>query len=248
MMISGCIEESKSTNSTTKLTISAASSMSQSLIQLKDMFESEYPSINITYNFGGTGTLRKQIEQGAPVDMFFLASKADYDLLYDGGYIESAYPIFQNKLVIIKHIDAKINNFNDYLNTNKKIAIGTPGAVPAGTYAKQVLKSKGVWDKLVEENRLVFTRDVKHVLTLVKQGEVDVGFVYFSDVKQTANINIIEEIDPQLHEPIEYYIAILADFTGNEEAVKTFYRYVLNEKSRALFNSFGFHTKSGVEK
>jgi molybdate transport system substrate-binding protein len=245
IMISGCNEESKGT---TKITISAASSMTQSLIELKDMFESEYPAISIEYNFGGTGTLRKQIEQGAPVDMFFLASKEDYDLLEDGGYIESGYPIFQNRLVMIKHKGAKIHNFNDFLITKGKVAIGTPEAVPAGTYAKQVLQSKSVWNKLVQENRLVFTKDVNHVLTLVKEGAVDVGFVYFSDVKQSENIHMIEEIDQQLHEPIEYYLATLEESTENEEAVATFYRYVLDEKNRELFKSYGFQTRSEVEK
>ena len=75
ILLSGCVPKADSGETKTELTISAASSMTESLLEIKEQFEKEYPSITITYNFGGSGILRKQIEQGAPSDLFLSASK-----------------------------------------------------------------------------------------------------------------------------------------------------------------------------
>jgi molybdate transport system substrate-binding protein len=248
LIMVGCSDSKKESNKTIKITVSAASSMTESLNKLKDMFEKEHPSITITYNFGGTGTLRKQVEQGAPVDLFFLASKKDYQLLEKGGYIQKGNPIFENQLVIIKQEGTGIDSFKSFLNTNEKVAIGTPEAVPAGTYSKQMLKSIGAWDKLVKDNRLVFAKDVHHVLNLVETGAVDIGFVYLSDTLQATNIEIMKEIDSNLHEPIKYYMAMMKEQETNQKAVETFYQYVLLDKGLEVFESYGFQTNKDEEK
>ncbi|MCP8615645.1 molybdate ABC transporter substrate-binding protein [Salirhabdus salicampi] len=236
LFLTGCTNEKP-----TKITVSAASSMTESLMKLKDRFEADHPNITITYNFGGTGSLRKQIEQGAPVDLFFLASKDDYKQLEEGKYIHHGTLIFENQLVIVNNKEVDVNNFADFLHSSDgKVAIGSPEAVPAGTYAKQALQSLEVWDQLVE-NRIVFTKNVSHVLTLVEKGAVDVGIAYYSDATP-SDVNILETIDYRMHEPIEYYLAIIANNIGNEEAVNTFYEYALNDKSLELYKDYGFQT------
>ncbi|BCB02486.1 molybdate ABC transporter substrate-binding protein [Bacillus sp. KH172YL63] len=248
LFIFGCSPFTKDTDAPVNITVSAASSMTESLNELKDRFEKEHPDISVTYNFGGTGTLRKQVEQGAPVDLFFLASQKDYVLLEEKGFIQKGFPIFENRLVLIKHKEVAIDSFDSFLSSDEKVAIGTPDAVPAGTYSKQMLQAVGAWDMLSGDNRLVFAKDVHHVLNLVETGAVDIGFVYASDTLHADNIDIVEEIDPELHEPITYYMAeIDGRGSSNEDEIETFYEYALSAKGLKLFKSYGFaaEKKSG---
>lgn len=223
----------------TKLTISAAASMTDSLLEIKKRFEEVNPEIEIVYNFGGTGSLRKQIEQGAPVDLFFSASEADYEKLVDGGFVNQGKLLFTNQLVIIKSKGVEVTSLNDWIHTknDKKIAIGTPEAVPAGTYAKEALESMNQWDPLY--NQFVFAKDVTHILTLVKKGSADIGFVYQSDAFQEEEIDILEKIPSNIHSPINYYVAILK---GNKQQVKAekFFDYVISKEGQSIFESFGF--------
>ncbi|WP_373894874.1 molybdate ABC transporter substrate-binding protein [Virgibacillus sp. CBA3643] len=242
LAIAGCGQASESDNTTTELTISAAASMSGSLTELKKEFEADYPAIELTYNFGGSGTLRKQIEQGAPIDLFFSASKRDYEALEEDGLIENGAAILENKLVVITSDHVTFDSFEEFLQSDKEMAIGTPVAVPAGSYSKAVLQEMDVWENLQE--RLVFTKDVQQVLSYVNDGAVDVGMVYLSDLHGEENVNILEEIDPAYHPQIEYFAAsIESENDQKDEAVQAFYDYVQREESMELFEQYGFQTK-----
>ncbi|WP_235794632.1 molybdate ABC transporter substrate-binding protein [Virgibacillus salidurans] len=242
LIIAGCGQASEANNKTSKLTISAASSMSESLMELKEAFEAEYPTIELTYNFGGSGTLRRQIEQGAPIDLFFSASKRDYEALKEDGLIEKGTAILENKLVVITSDHVTLNSFEEFLQSDNEMAIGTPVAVPAGSYSKAVLQEMDVWEKL--EERLVFTKDVQQVLTYVNDGAVDVGMVYLSDLYGAENVNILEEVNPSYHPPIEYFSASIQNGgSKKDEAIEIFYNYVQSEKSMELFERYGFQTK-----
>ncbi len=222
------------------ITVSAAASMTDSLLELKKNFEKTNPNIQVNYNFGGSGTLRKQIEQGAPIDLFLSASESDYQLLNEKGVITEGKAILQNQLVLIKPENGDIESLSDLEGLDGKIAIGTPDAVPAGTYAKQALETGGLWGKL--HDHIVFTKDVRQVLTFVKEGSVDAGFVYRSDMIQEDKIQLVEEIDSSYHTPIRYYLGIIDHHRDEEkkEAVGSFFSYVTSVQNMELFMKYGF--------
>lgn len=242
ILLSGCAPKANSVETKTELTISAASSMTESLLEIKKLFEKEFPSITIIYNFGGSGTLRKQIEQGAPSDLFFPASKKDFALLKNQGMIQKRKAILKNRLVIIVLKQAQLKSFKTVLEKNKKIAIGTPEAVPAGTYSEEALKNMGVWEQL--QDQLVFTKDVQQVLTFVKNGAVDAGIVYVSDTVGSDQVVILEKINPKFHSSIEYYMSIINHDGENHDAKEKFFQFIQNKQSLEIFKHHGFDISS----
>lgn len=238
MLLTGCTPKATPDETKTEVTISAASSMTESLLEIKEQFEKEYPSIAITFNFGGSGALRKQIEQGAPIDLFFFASKKDFELLNDRGMINKGKAILKNRLVIIASETAELKSLKDVVQQHKKLAIGTPEAVPAGTYAEEALRHMRMWDKL--KDHLVYTKDVQQVRTFVETGAVAAGVVYLSDTVGLKKAMILEEVDPSFYSPIQYYMGIIKKNGEKEEAEETFYRFVQNKQSGEIFERHGF--------
>ncbi|WP_100011465.1 molybdate ABC transporter substrate-binding protein [Lentibacillus sediminis] len=238
----GLFSSTGSGQETTKLTVSAASSMMDSLMALKEQFEAEHPSIEIIYNFGGSGSLRRQIEQGAPIGFFFSASKRHYEALQAQGHIQKGTAIFENKLVAARHAESADISWEEFLQSDGKLALGTPGAVPGGTYAREAMQNMSDWATL--EGRIVFAKDASHVLTLVREGAVTAGIVYASDLHGTKQIAVLQEIDPSHHTPIEYFAAVIDRGDGQTEkqrqAALKFYHFVQQESSMELFQQFGF--------
>ena len=244
LIIAGCGQATDNNDAKTEINVSAAVSMSEGLADLKEAFEAEHSTIEVTFNFGGSGTLRKQIEQGAPVDLFFSASKDDYDALERDGMVEQGEAILENELVVISSDQVTFDSFDDFYQSDQEMAIGTPVAVPAGTYAKQALQKMDVWDKL--QDRLILTKDVQQVLTYVDDGSVDVGMVYASDLNKADNVQVLETIDSDYHEPIEYFAALIqSDNDEKMEAAEMFYDYVQTESSMEVFEHYGFQMASG---
>lgn len=243
-MLSGCGSSVESNQN--EIMISAASSMTESLLELKDAFEAEYPHLAVTYNFGGSGTLRKQIEQGAPIDLFFSASMKDYQILQETDLIKVGIVILENSLVMIKSNDESFDTLQSFLDQDGMMAIGTPEAVPAGTYAKEALEQMEIWSRLQE--RFVYTKDVRQVVTLVSEGAVDAGIVYSSDVSNIDEVTIFENIDSSHHAPIEYTVAVIkngSEEKTNSEAIEKFYQFVQTERAIDIFKENGFLPKAG---
>lgn len=240
LFIWGCTPSVESSTER-ELTISAAASMSDSLLEIRDLFSEEYPDIQVSFNFGGAGSLRKQIEQGAPIHLFFSAAKTDYDKLVEQEVIKTGTAIFKNELVFIKWKESDVTDFNDYLDQDTLLAIGTPGAVPAGTYGKEVLQTLNVWETL--EEQMVFTKDVNQVVTYVREGATDVGIVYASDVKNMRDVVVLETFDQNLHSPIEYYLGKIENEdtdTSVLEARDLFYQFSLSDVAQGIFKKYGF--------
>lgn len=236
IFISGCQPWADTEAKKTEITISAASSLSESLFEIQKAFEKENSSIKLSINFGGSGSLRRQIEQGAPIDIYISASKKDYQLLEDQGMITSGTEILENQLIMITTDDS--STFEDLMNSDLKISIGTPQAVPAGSYAKEALEQMGLWELL--NDRLVYAKDVQQVLTYVKNGAVKAGIVYKSDIHHIEGITVLKEIDPELHTPIEYYIGIINQNNRNQKEQEVVYHFLQNESSLRIFEKNGF--------
>lgn len=218
------IVSSSSTNEA-EVNIQAAASMQNALNEIIENYDGE-----ISVNYGGSGTLVTQIQEGAPADIFISASMSNFDNLKQTNEIKLEDMLVNNKLVLITNTNSQIDSL-DQANT---IAIGTPDAVPAGTYAMQVIEANDLTDEVSE--KLVQTKDVSEVLTYVETGNADLGFVYNTDALSSDDVKVIYEFDDSQHDSIEYPIGLLTD---NPEA-KQFYDYLLSDDALTIFEKYGF--------
>ncbi|KMY50432.1 molybdate ABC transporter substrate-binding protein [Peribacillus loiseleuriae] len=235
LFISGCKEKQEKV----ELTISAAASLKDSMDAIQAQFEKEHPNISLTFNYGGSGMLQKQIEQGAPVDVFLSAAEQNYQALEEENMLipEMGGPFTKNALVVIAPTNKKYASFNDLIEKGDKIAIGIPETVPAGAYAKETLQKIGKWEEI--QDKLVLAKDVRQVLTLVEQQNVSGGIVYQSDAASSVKLNIIEKIDPSLHSEIQYYGGVVANRSNSKEA-SLFIDFLHNSAIQKIFVENGF--------
>lgn len=223
------------------ITVSAAVSLKDALDELGDQFEKAHPGTTIHFNYGGSGTLQHQIEQGAPVDVFFSAAEKQMDDLASEGLIDAGTrrDIAANNLVLIVPIGSHIvGNFQDLLKPGvKNVAVGEPGSVPAGLYAQQTLDHLGLLAPM--QGKLVFAKDVRQVLTYVETGNADAGLVYTTDAKISLKVRVVATAAASSHEPILYPAALLKN-SKNAGAAREFLDYAAGREGRAVFAKFGF--------
>jgi molybdate transport system substrate-binding protein len=146
-------------------------------------------------------------------------------------------PFVDNSLVLITSKKNDFTSMEEVLGNKGEIAIGTPKAVPAGDYAKSAFESMGIWGTL--KNRLIYAKDVRHVLTLVEQDSTSAGVVYQSDALSSSKVKIIEEIDRQLYGDIHYTGGVTAR-SGNKEEAQAFLEYLKQPHIQKLFAQKGF--------
>ncbi|WP_282034254.1 molybdate ABC transporter substrate-binding protein [Metabacillus indicus] len=219
----------------TVLLISAAASLKDSLQEVKEQFEKENPSIEVRMNFGSTGSLQKQIEQGAPADLLISASKPFFTELSKKGYISPSLQMdyLGNELVMVT---AKEDMEMKDLPDAEKISIGIPETVPAGAYAKEALEHYGIWSEL--EKKTVFAKDVRQVLSYVETGNVDAGIVYRTDAMQSQKVKQ-ESIDPESYGDIVYPAGVL-ERTKHPKEAEAFYEFLKTDRAKQVFKKYGF--------
>ncbi|SOB99763.1 molybdate transport system substrate-binding protein [Ureibacillus xyleni] len=236
----GCSSNEKDTE--VELVISAATSLQDALAPIQKMYEEENTNVKLTFNFGSSGTLQKQILQGAPVDLFFSAAKNQFEELVEKGEIHDteSVDLLKNKLVLITPKDSqfKIKDFESLKQLDTaRISIGTPETVPAGFYAKETLTNLGLWEVL--EGKIVFAKDVRQVLSYVETKNVEVGIVYATDARNSEKVNIIATASKSLHTPIIYPVGILKD-SKEHVAAKDFLTFLQSEEALKQFEKYGF--------
>jgi len=235
LSLAGC------TSPTKTLTISAASSLKNSLESIKVLYKQAKPNVEVTFNFGSSGDLQQQIENGAPVDVFVSAAKKQMNALEEKGLLLNGTKknLLENKLVLITPKDKKIiKGFEDLAtDTVKQIAIGEPASVPAGQYAQEVFTKFGFLDKI--KPKTIYGKDVKQVLTYVEQGEVDAGVVYATDAKASSKVNIVSTAPKDSHTPVIYPVAVIKA-SKNEATSKEFIEFLFSDTAKAVFKADGF--------
>lgn len=233
-------DKQKSNSGKVVLTVSAAASLQDSLNKIKTSFEKEHHNVKINYNFGASGALQQQISQGAPVDLFFSAAEDKFKKLVDEGLIDKDQGgnLVGNEIVLIVPKGAKqgINDFKDLAKAGK-ISLGTPESVPAGQYGKETLQNLKVWNSV--ENKVVYAKDVRQVLTYVETGNVDAGIVYKTDALISSKAEIKAEANHNTHGPIIYPAGVIKKSAHAKEA-ELFFKYLQNEQSMKTFEKFGF--------
>jgi molybdate transport system substrate-binding protein len=227
---------------TKEITVSAA-------ISLKDAFQeigrqyTEKTGIKVLFNFGASGDLARQIEGGAPVDVFASAAQKDMDSVGAKGFLlkGTRKNFAGNSLALVgpKSSAGIINKFEDLTSDKvKRIAVGNPKTVPAGRYAAEAFEYYGVASKI--RDRLVYAENVRQVLDYVARGEVDAGIVYSTDAAvRMKNIYIAANASEASHKPIIYPIAVVKD-AKNVSAAGAFVRLVLSKEGSAILGKYGF--------
>ncbi|PSB16223.1 molybdate ABC transporter substrate-binding protein [filamentous cyanobacterium CCP1] len=226
------------------LTISAAASLQDALEAIDPLFEQTNPNIQVNYNFGSSGTLQQQIEQGAPVDVFISAAAKQMNALQEQDLIlsDTRRNLLANRLVLIVPQDSALalSDFRQLRDANiSRISVGEPRGVPAGQYAEEVLKNLELAGEL--QPKFVFANNVRGVLAAVESGNVDAGIVYETDAKRSDRVKIAAIAEENLHQPIVYPIAVLQS-SSNIEAAKTYTQFLLDTQARDTFQKFGFGT------
>jgi molybdate transport system substrate-binding protein len=193
--------------------------------------------------FAGSSLLAKQIENGAPADLYLSANPAWMDYLAERGHIAvpSRRDLLANRLVVIAPADdagGALDVETDLLAAlgEGRLAMGDPDHVPVGIYAREALAAMGLWAAL--EDRLIRAADVRVALHMVARGEAPLGIVYASDAAAFGGVRVVGEIDPALHAPIRYPIALVA---GREvETARRFLDFLFTPEMAALFRRHGF--------
>jgi molybdate transport system substrate-binding protein len=229
------------TNQPIDLTVSAAASLQDALKAIAPIYEDKNIEVGITYNFGSSGSLQQQIEQGAPVDIFISAAAKQMDALEAKNLLSpgTRRDLLKNEMVLIVPKDnTTITSFED-LGTDAltRIALGEPESVPAGKYAEEVLTSLGILDAV--KPKAVYGKDVRQVLNYVATGNVDAGIVYTSDAKVSDNVKVVATASEDSHSPIVYPIAVLQD-SANPEAAKELENFLFTPEAQTIFEEYGF--------
>ncbi|HXA75717.1 MAG TPA: molybdate ABC transporter substrate-binding protein [Candidatus Acidoferrales bacterium] len=224
------------------LTVSAAISLKDALDDAKQTYIAANPNVTIAANYGASGSLQLQIEQGAPVDIFLSAAPKQMDALETKGLLleGTRMDLLRNEVVLIVSKDStlEISSFQDLTRANvKQIALGEPVTVPAGQYAKEVLASLGIYDAV--NAKAVLAKDVRQVLTYVETGNVDAGIVYKTDAMSSTKVKVVATAPAKSHAPVIYPVAVIKA-SKNPVAARAFLAFLASPQGRAVFQKYGF--------
>lgn len=229
----------------TDLTVSAAISLQNTLQDIAHLYHAENPNVTVQLNLGASGTLQRQIEQGAPVDLFLSASPAEMNALESKNLIvrETRRNLVTNSVVlIVPKGEGGISHFQDLTKPAVRIiAIGNPQSVPAGKYAEEVLTHFGLYDRL--KPKFVLAKDVRAVLTYVETGNADAGIVYETDALTSKAVTVVLTAPPGSHSPVTYPVAVIAG-SRNAAAAEAFETFLFGTKASSVFRNYGFNPAS----
>lgn len=225
-----------------EINISAAVSLKDALAEIEKNYQTKNPNVKLILNLGASGTLQKQIEQGAPADIFISAAPTQMNELEAENLVNKATRknLVENKLVMIVPQNSALNlsKYEDIVKPEVgKFSIGEPTVVPAGQYAQQVLQKMGIWEKV--KDKAVLAKDVRTVLTYVETGNAEAGIVYKTDAASSSKVRVVAAAPEGSHQPIVYPVAILAG-AKQPKAAEDFLTYLTSTESKAVFEKYGF--------
>lgn len=227
------------TNQSTELTVAAASDLSNAFEEIGRQFEATH-KIKVTFVFGSTGLLARQIENGAPMDLFAAAS-VDYinQLEQKGLIVPGTKAIYaRGRITLWTTADSplKIEKIADLAHPEvKRIAIANPDHAPYGLAAQQALQTAGIWDAV--KPKLVFGDNIRQTLQYAETGNVDVSIVALSLSQQSKGRWTL--IPEEMHQPIDQGLAVMKT-THNEAAAREFASFVTGPEGRAILGKYGF--------
>ena len=224
-----------------EVSVFAAASLTDSLKNIAAVYEKQSGD-TIVFNFGASSTLARQIEEGAPADIFFSADEAKMDSLEAMGLIvkETRKRRLSNALVVIVASDkgAALSNVKDLLTDKvKRLALAEPSSVPAGIYAREYLQKQNLWSEI--KAKVVPTENVRAALAAVEAGNAEAGIVYKTDAAISKTVRIAQEVPVKDSPTISYPMALVKE-AKQVEAAKMFLRYLDSDEAGRTFEKFGF--------
>ena len=222
------------------VTVAAAASLRKVVPALIAAFAAEHPNVKIRAAFGASGDLRKRVQDGAPVDALLLANAKPVDDLVASGHVraQSRAVVAGNELILIASSRRTLTFATlDRLPAGEKLAIGDPGSVPAGQYARAALKHLGKWQRL--RKRLVLGGDVAAVLAYARRGEVFAAIVYATEVRGIDDVVVLDRARGDWAPSPQVVVGVVQG-APHEEQARSFLDFVASARGQAVFAAHGF--------
>lgn len=226
------------------LTVFAAASLKEALDEQARGFERDTGE-KVTISYAGSNTLAKQIEAGAPADVFISADIDWMEYLNKRGLLVpgTRADLLSNRLVLIEPASSRsklaiVPGFSLAIALGTgKLAMANPDTVPAGRYGKAALMSLGVWSSV--QDQVAQTENVRAALTLVARGEAAFGIVYATDALVEPKVHVVDSFPPNTHAPIVYPLAVVAASPAPARS-RAFVAYLASDVARATWRRYGF--------
>ncbi len=225
-----------------ELTVSAASSLKTVFTDIGAAFDAAN-NAKTTFNFDASGTLQKQIEAGAPVDVFASAAMKQVNALMDAGLVDAAsIKVFAgNEIVLVVPAASTlgITSFEDLAKADvKKVSYGDPAAAPHGVAAEEILNTLGIFDQV--KPKVIYAANVTQALEYVSSGEVDAGIIFSTEAVIAGDkVKIVATSDPSWHSKIANPIAIVSA-SANKTLAQAFVDFVMGPEGQAILAGYGF--------
>jgi molybdate transport system substrate-binding protein len=221
--------------------VAAAASLTNALTELGESWKAKSGD-TVVLNFGASNLLARQIAEGAPADVFFSADEAQMNRLEKGGHLlaGSRRSLLSNTLTVVVPSDSKlvVSSAKDLAGPGVRVlALAEPQTVPAGIYAKQYLRSLGLWSQVID--KVVPTENVRGALAAVEAGNADAAIVYHSDAAISKKVRVALEVPEAEGPKISYPVAVLTGAEGRERA-KAFVDYLASPEAAEVFRRYGF--------
>lgn len=247
----------------TEIIVFAAASMTETLTEIKTLYEAAHPGIVLTYNFDSSGTLKTQIQEGADCDLFISAGQKQMDQLdinadasvntegLDFVVADSRINLLENKvtLVVPEGNPKGIESFDQMAEALKAgelfMAMGNSD-VPVGQYTQKILAYYGLnEEELANAGELTYGSNVKEVTTQVSEASVDCGVIYCTDAF-SAGLTVVDSATPEMCGQVIYPAAVLKT-AAHGEAAQEFLDYLQGEEAMAVFAKVGFSPVAPAE-
>ena len=220
-----------------EVALSAAASLKEVISELSDNFAKKNPGVKYVKNYGASGALVKQIENGAPSDIFISANLEWMDYLKKKNLADVAsIGTFTYNTLVFAGAPGKASSMQDLIKL-ERIAIGSPKSVPAGEYAMEAFKKAGL-DKQLEK-KLAMAKDVRECLMYAERGEVDGACVYKTDALQANKAKILFTVPQELYPRVTYPMALTVAGAKNKDAA-AFFGYLHSDAAKAVLTKYGF--------
>lgn len=259
-ILGGCGSDTQEQKAESKdkvhLTVFAAASMTETMNQIAEKYQKDHPNVEITFNYDSSGTLKKQIQNGAECDLFISAAQKQMNQL-DASKDEKANPekldmvdtntrvdLLENKVVLVtpEGNPKGIANFNDMAVKLKdgtiRLAMGNSD-VPVGQYTQKILTFYDIDENAIARaGHITYGSNVKEVTTQVKEGSADYGIIYATDA-YSAKLTPVDSATKAMCGQVVYPAAVLKT-SKNQEAAKEFLQYLQGDEAMQIFTSVGF--------
>jgi molybdate transport system substrate-binding protein len=238
LFISGC----SASAAPVELNVLAGLGMIDALKAVNVQFMQSQKNVTIVANFAASGTLQKQIEQGAPADVFISAGAAQMDALQKEQLLidSTRQNLLINKVVLIVPVNSTLGlaSFTDLTSDKvKKIAIGDPQFVPVGTYAQQAFDLLGITNLI--KSKLVLGADVRQVLAYVEAGNCDAGIVFTTDAAISSKVKVVASAPAEINSKVVYPVAVIKA-SKNPGAAEAYISYLCSAQTKSVFEKYGF--------